>query len=87
LTENSHTKETTAGCADLEPFALRVEGESMMPEFEDGSVIIVDPGHEIVSGVYAVIEYGGEYTFRQLILVEGKAYLNPINKRFPPEEF
>ncbi len=86
LTGNSHAKETTTGCAELEPFALRVEGESMAPEFEDGCIIIVDPGHEVVSGVYAVIEYEGEYTFRQLVLAEGKAYLNPINRLFPPQE-
>lgn len=32
-------------CSEREPFALRVEGESMAPEFEDGCVIIVDPGY------------------------------------------
>lgn len=58
----------------------------MAPEFEDGCVIIVDPGHEVVSGVYAVVEYAGEYIFRQLVFAEGKAYLNPVNQRFPPQE-
>lgn len=77
---------TVGSCAELEPFALRVEGESMTPEFEDGCVIIVDPGHEVISGVYAVIERGGEHTFSQLLLVEGRAYLRPVNSLFPPEE-
>ena len=74
------------GCSELEPFALRVEGESMAPEFEDGCIIIVDPGYQAVSGAYLVIEYQDEYIFRQLVLAEGKAYLNPLNSRFPPQE-
>lgn len=73
-------------CSELEPFALRVEGESMAPEFEDGCIIIVDPGYAAVSGAYVVIEYQGEFVFRQLILSAGKAYLNPVNSRFPPQE-
>ena len=74
------------GCSELEPFALRVEGESMAPEFADGCIIIVDPGYPAVSGAYVVIEYRGEFIFRQLILAEGKAYLNPVNSLFPPQE-
>lgn len=77
---------SSGGCSELEPFALRVEGESMAPEFEDGCIIIVDPGYAPVSGAYLVIEHQGEYIFRQLILAEGKAYLNPLNPRFPPQE-
>ena len=30
-------------CSSLEPYALRVLGDSMEPEFADGCVIIVDP--------------------------------------------
>ena len=33
-----------ANCSASEPFALRVIGNDMSPEFEDGHVIIVDPG-------------------------------------------
>ena len=32
-----------SGCASSEPFALRVLGDSMEPEFKDGCVIIIDP--------------------------------------------
>lgn len=77
---------TASSCAELEPFALRVEGESMLPEFEDGCIIIVDPGHDVISGVYAVVEHGGEHTFSQLLLIDGKAYLRPVNGLFPPQE-
>ncbi len=33
------------GCSTLEPYALRVLGDSMEPEFPEGCVVIVDPGH------------------------------------------
>ena len=33
-------------CSALEPYALRVLGDSMEPEFADGCVIIIDPGYE-----------------------------------------
>ncbi len=31
-------------CGASEPFALRVMGDDMAPEFRDGHIIIVDPG-------------------------------------------
>ena len=45
------------GCtADTtEPYALQVIGDSMTPEFEDGNIIIVDPGVALYNGAYAVI--------------------------------
>jgi phage repressor protein C with HTH and peptisase S24 domain len=33
-----------SNCSSSEPFALRVVGDDMAPEFVDGHVIIVDPG-------------------------------------------
>ncbi|MDH5326530.1 MAG: S24 family peptidase [Gammaproteobacteria bacterium] len=52
------------GCSDTtEPFALRVVGDSMLPEFHDGHIIIVDPSHPLCDGAYAVLEYEGEVLF------------------------
>jgi DNA polymerase V len=55
------------GCSaeGLEPFALRVIGDSMEPEFQDGHIILVDPGFPLLHGVYAVIKNGGEFIFGQ----------------------
>jgi len=38
------------GCADHEPYALRVLGDSMEPEFADGCIVIVDPAGDAKSG-------------------------------------
>ena len=41
------------GCSaeGQEPFALRVIGDSMAPEFLDGHIIVVDPGFPLFNGV------------------------------------
>mgnify|MGYP000109054665 FL=1 len=70
------------GCEDKEPFALRVIGESMTPEFNDGATIIIDPGYPTVNGAYVVVLYQKEYHFRQLVRRDEKVYLAPLNSNF-----
>ncbi len=71
------------GCAAAEPYALRVIGDSMVPEFQDGHIIIVDPGMPAVSGAYVVVDYNGETTFRQFVVDGERRYLRPLNEDFP----
>ena len=68
-----------SGCSAAEPYALRVIGDSMEPEFMDGHIIIVDPGMPAISGSYVVIDYDGETTFRQFIVDDEKKYLKALN--------
>jgi SOS-response transcriptional repressor LexA len=70
-------------CADLEPFALRVLGDSMAPEFVEGHVIVVDPGMPATHGTYVVVDYEGETTFRQYWVQDGRKYLKPVNDAYP----
>jgi DNA polymerase V len=65
----------SSGCASSEPFALRVLGDSMAPEFEHGMIIIVDPSGSAESGSYVVAQHEGEYLFRQLLIEDGAYYL------------
>ena len=69
-------------CEDKEPFALRVIGESMAPEFQDGAVIIIDPGYPAVNGAYVLALYQKEYHFRQWVRRDDKDYLVPLNALF-----
>ena len=73
----------TSGCAAAEPYALRVIGDSMTPEFEDGHIIIVDPGMPASHGAYVVVDYDGETTFRQFIVEEGRKLLRALNPAYP----
>jgi DNA polymerase V len=66
-------------CSASEPFALRVIGDEMLPEFHDGHIIIVDPGGRVVSGCYVIAKRQGEMIFRQLIAGQGSWLLHALD--------
>jgi len=69
-------------CGD-EPFALRVVGDSMEPEFKDGNIIIIDPEAVVRDGSYVFAVHEDEYIFRQLSIADGKYQLKPLNESYP----
>lgn len=64
-----------SGCGASEPFALRVIGDDMAPEFCDGHIVIVDPGGLIKNGCHVIARLGEETILRQLQVKNGKYYL------------
>ena len=70
-------------CAASEPFALRVVGDDMAPEFVDGHIIIIDPGGKVVSGCFVVANHDGSAIFRQLFIEEGSFHLRSLDGRQP----
>jgi SOS-response transcriptional repressor LexA len=65
-------------------FALRVSGDSMVPEFSEGMILIVEPEMEPNPGDYVIARNGeGETTFKQLIKDGSDWYLKPLNDRYP----
>ena len=72
------------GCSaeGLEPFALRVIGDSMEPEFQDGHIIIVDPGFPLLNSVYAVIKNNGEFIFGQYFKDDSGSWIRYLNPEF-----
>ncbi len=75
-----------SGCSAKAPYALRVLGDSMAPEFADGAVIIVDPNVPLFDGAYVVCDHNGETTFRQFVLREQEYWLVAVNERYPAEQ-
>lgn len=76
----------TGGCSAAEPYALRVLGDSMEPEFNEGHIIIVDPGMPAVSGAFVVIDYDGDTYLRQFV-VDGEAKrLQALKDGYPAME-
>ena len=69
-------------CSTLEPYALRVLGDSMEPEFADGCVIIIDPGCVPRDGSYVVVEFAGDVFFRQLVIDGERRFLKPLNPKY-----
>jgi SOS-response transcriptional repressor LexA len=63
-----------------EPFALRVVGEEMSPEFKDGCIIIIDPEGVISDGAYVMARHDDGYVFRQLVYGEGMYYLKTLQE-------
>lgn len=93
--KNIPIKTTTGGsqehaeiksCAEAEPYALRVIGDSMAPEFLEGCILIVDPAMPPQHGAYVIIDYRGETTFRQFIVENGRKFLKALNEAYPVME-
>jgi SOS-response transcriptional repressor LexA len=55
-----------ADCSGGEPFALRVLGDDMAPEFLDGEIIVVERDGALRDGSFVLARHGGEWIFRQL---------------------
>ena len=71
------------GCTNNEPYALRVLGDSMEPEFSHGEVIVIEPGLGREDGIYVVAQLKSEYVFRQLVLIDDTWHLKPLNEKYP----
>ncbi|MBT9567298.1 MAG: S24 family peptidase [Thiobacillus sp.] len=68
-----------SNCASAEPYALMVLGDSMMPEFEQGEIIVVEPSGLVKDGSYVVAHVNDEYIFRQIVKHEEGWMLKPLN--------
>src|SRR5581483_7127545 len=73
-------------CAEAEPYALRVIGDSMAPEFTDGHIVIVDPVMTAHPGAYVIVDYAGETTLRQMVHDAERKYLRALNPSYPTIE-
>lgn len=55
-----------AACSGAESFALRVLGDDMAPEFNEGEIIIIEPDGALEDGSFVLAQLAGEWIFRQL---------------------
>ena len=69
----------------ISTFVLRVRGISMLPKFEDGDLIFVDPGVPVENGHYVVARMNDsdEATFKQLVMEDGRQFLKALNPDWP----
>lgn len=73
----------TSNCAGSEPYALMVLKDSMLPEFEEGEIIVVEPSGLVKDGSYVVAFVNEEYIFRQVVKHEDGWMLKPLNPIYP----
>lgn len=66
-------------------FSLRVDGDSMEPEFPNGCIIFVEPQSQPLNGDYVVatLDETNQATFKQLVIDGSRRYLKPLNPRYP----
>ena len=76
----------SGGCSESEPYALRVLGDSMQPEFKEGVIIVIDPAGAIRDGSYVTATHNDELIFRQLRIIEDKYFLQPLNDLYDTVE-
>jgi DNA polymerase V len=69
-------------CAGGESFALRVLGQSMTPEFNEGEIIIIEPEGLVTEGAYVLAWHAEEWIFRQLLRDAGAWRLHALNPAF-----
>ena len=73
---------TLSACADAEPFALMVLGDSMEPEFADGEIIVIEPEGLATDGSFVLAWHNDEYIFRQLVKTPAGWALHPLNPAY-----
>jgi SOS-response transcriptional repressor LexA len=84
-------------CPDVEDpdaFAARVVGDSMMPDYRQGDVIVFSPGKVVKNGhdCFVRLERDAETTFKRVYFETGPAgeeliRLQPINNTYAPKVF
>lgn len=66
-------------------FALKVKGDSMMPKFQEGDVLIVRQQDDCENGAYAIVAVNGDdATFKKVIKKENGIILQPLNTNYEP---
>jgi SOS-response transcriptional repressor LexA len=73
----------TSSCASGEPYALMVLGDSMLPEFNEGEIIVIEPEGVARDGSFVIAFVNEEYIFRQLIQHPEGWMLKPLNPLYP----
>lgn len=65
-------------------FALKVDGDSMEPDYPAGKILIVEPEMEARPGDLVIAKNTeNEATFKKLVRDSGEYYLMPLNSRYP----
>jgi SOS-response transcriptional repressor LexA len=70
-------------------FAIRVNGESMWPQFQTNTILIIAPEREPKNRDYVIayLKKNDEVVFRQLIVEDKYKFLKAINNIFPTIQF
>lgn len=85
----SSADEEASACASGEPYALMVLGDSMLPEFEAGEIIVIEPdgvardGSFVIAYIEQAEKEDDRHIFRQLVQHPEGWMLKPLNPLYP----
>lgn len=78
-------KTVTTNTRDKDLFGLKVKGDSMFPELQEGDIAICAPHKPFTSGkIYAVQCNGGETTIKRVFKRREGYELSPSNPEYDP---
>jgi SOS-response transcriptional repressor LexA len=71
-------------CSAKEMFALLAVGDSMLPEFKDNTLLVIDPEAPVKDGSFVIGKVKEEYILRQLRIKNhgdkaNELFLQPLN--------
>lgn len=76
------------GLTDADAFAAYVDGDSMLPEYRAGDVVVFSPAADVADGsdCFVRLEESHETTFKRVYFEDGggRIRLQPLNPRFAP---
>ncbi len=76
------------GLNDPDAFAATVVGDSMMPDYREGDIVVFSPAADVGDGCdcFVRLEPDHETTFKRVFFDEGGAVvrMQPLNPQFPP---
>ncbi|KAA3624189.1 MAG: S24 family peptidase [Proteobacteria bacterium] len=81
--ESQPTRYDMSACAESEPFALQVLGDSMEPEFPNGVIVIIEPTGAVEDGTFVVAFHEDGVILRRLRSVEDDWRLEALNPAYP----
>jgi repressor LexA len=75
--------------ADVHAFAARVVGDSMLPDYKEGDIVVFSPAAQVTNGCdcFVRLEPDHQTTFKRVFFDGEKAdhiRLQPLNPKFPP---
>lgn len=74
-----------SACSGGESFALMVLGDSMLPEFDEGDIVIIEPDGLAKHGSFVLAFVDDEWIMRQLARVDHGWALQALNPFYPSQ--
>jgi SOS-response transcriptional repressor LexA len=73
---------------DPRAFAVRIRGESMMPDYQPGTIAIVYPSHRAQNDNLVIAKLSdGSVLFKRVQFVDGEVIFHSINPNYPPMKY